>query len=94
MKVALEAGYRHVGERGLHGLRHCLDRCAAGGVAWQQPHSPLRVAVSRADCAACYGNETEVGAGLKAAFGSGIKREDVFVTSKLWNTFHRPDLVR
>jgi len=23
----------------------------------------------------------------------GIKREDIFVTSKLWNTFHRPELV-
>lgn len=34
-----------------------------------------------------YGNENEVGEGLKEAFDSGIKREDVFVTSKLWNTY-------
>lgn len=36
-----------------------------------------------------YGNENEVGEGLKEAFDSGIKREDIFVTSKLWNTYHQ-----
>ena len=40
------------------------------------------------DCAAVYGNENEVGSGIKA---SGIKREDIFVTSKVWNTKHHPD---
>lgn len=41
------------------------------------------------DAAFVYGNENEVGQGLKEAFDSGIKREDVFVTSKLWCTYHR-----
>eukprot|EP00056_Hartaetosiga_gracilis_P001399 m.44727 g.44727 ORF g.44727 m.44727 type:complete len:327 (-) comp10622_c0_seq1:1175-2155(-) len=47
------------------------------------------------DCAAIYGNEKEVGEGLKQAFDEGtVTREDIFVTSKLWNTFHTPCDVR
>ncbi|ORX64150.1 aldehyde reductase [Basidiobolus meristosporus CBS 931.73] len=47
------------------------------------------------DCACDYGNEVEVGEGIKAAIGSGVvKREDIFVTSKLWNTFHAREHVR
>lgn len=41
------------------------------------------------DCAADYGNESDVGAGLAEAIGSGkVTRDELFVTSKLWNTFH------
>ena len=36
----------------------------------------------------CYGNEDEVGAGFKEVFASGIKREDLFITTKLWCTYH------
>jgi len=46
------------------------------------------------DGALIYQNESEVGAGIRAKIEEGvIKRADIFVTSKLWNTFHRPDLV-
>ena len=42
------------------------------------------------DCAYAYGNEKEVGEALKEVFdGGAVKREDVFITSKLWNTKHR-----
>jgi len=53
----------------------------------------LRVGYKHIDCALCYNNEPEVGEGLKECFKEGIKREDIFVTSKLWNNYHRPELV-
>lgn len=41
------------------------------------------------DCAADYKNEPEVGEALAGAFKSGIvKREDLFITTKLWNSDH------
>ena len=41
------------------------------------------------DCAAAYGNEAEVGEALSELVGSTVSREDIFITSKLWNTKHR-----
>ncbi|MCM4158009.1 aldo/keto reductase [Gramella sp. AN32] len=44
------------------------------------------------DCAATYGNEAEVGAAFAEVFKNGkIKREDIWVTSKLWNNAHLKD---
>jgi len=40
------------------------------------------------DTAAFYKNETQIGQALKKIFASGIKREEVFITTKLWNTDH------
>lgn len=37
------------------------------------------------DCALIYKNEAEVGEGIRR---SGIPREEIFITSKLWNSFH------
>src|ERR1700735_552999 len=46
------------------------------------------------DCAERYGNEREVGTALQAGLASiGIAREDLFVTTKLWNSNHRPERV-
>src|SRR5580693_4685351 len=46
------------------------------------------------DCAERYGNEREVGRALQAGLtAGGIAREDIFVTTKLWNTNHRPERV-
>ena len=47
------------------------------------------------DCACDYGNEAEVGDGLRAALADGLcRREDLWVTSKLWNTYHARGHVR
>jgi D-xylose reductase len=47
------------------------------------------------DGAADYGNEFEVGRGIANAIEAGVvKREDLFVTTKLWNTFHKKEHVR
>jgi len=40
------------------------------------------------DCAAVYGNEREIGASLQKVMGSGIAREELWITSKLWNDKH------
>lgn len=41
------------------------------------------------DCAAIYGNEKEIGNALRTAFEQGIvRREELWVTSKLWNNAH------
>ena len=40
------------------------------------------------DCAAVYGNEREIGASLQKVMSSGIAREELWVTSKLWNDKH------
>ena len=46
------------------------------------------------DCAERYRNEREVGEALQAGVAAGkIAREDIFVTTKLWNTNHRPERV-
>jgi aldehyde reductase len=46
------------------------------------------------DCAERYHNEREVGEALQAGLAAaGIAREDIFVTTKLWNTNHRPNRV-
>ncbi len=46
------------------------------------------------DCAWIYENESGVGKGLKNAIKSGVKREDLWITSKLWNNRHEPKEVR
>ncbi|XP_062067414.1 prostaglandin-E(2) 9-reductase isoform X1 [Lepus europaeus] len=47
------------------------------------------------DSAYFYKNEKEVGLAIRSKIADGtVKREDIFYTSKLWCTFHRPELVR
>ena len=47
------------------------------------------------DGACDYGNEKECGEGVKKAIDDSlVKREDLFIVSKLWNTFHQPQHVK
>jgi len=47
------------------------------------------------DGAGDYGNEKEAGQGVKRALSEGIvKREELFITSKLWNSFHSEKVVK
>ncbi|EAZ83140.1 aldo/keto reductase [Algoriphagus machipongonensis] len=47
------------------------------------------------DCAAIYQNENEVGEGIAEAIKAGlVKREELFVTSKLWNNSHKYEDVK
>ncbi|KAL1936359.1 hypothetical protein VTP01DRAFT_493 [Rhizomucor pusillus] len=50
----------------------------------------LQAGYRHIDTAFVYRNEKEVGQAIK---DSGIPREELFITTKLWNTCHRPDLV-
>lgn len=56
-----------------------------GEVAKESVKSAIEAGYRHIDTAAAYGNEDSVGEGIKA---SGIKREDLFLTTKLWNDDH------
>jgi diketogulonate reductase-like aldo/keto reductase len=55
----------------------------------------LEVGFRHFDCAERYHNEQAVGDAMQEVFKAGkIQRQDVFVTTKLWNSNHRPDRVK
>lgn len=61
----------------------------------QQVYEAIKLGYRLFDGACDYGNETEVGEGIHKAISEGIvKREDLFVISKLWNTYHDPKHVK
>ncbi len=61
----------------------------------QATQTALEVGFRHFDCAERYRNEEAVGDALQTVFRSGgVRRENVFITTKLWNTNHRPERVR
>src|ERR1700677_3923313 len=64
------------------------------GVTMSATRSALEAGFRHFDCAERYQNEREVGEALQAGLAAGgIAREDIFVTTKVWNTNHRPERV-
>ncbi|KAL1935642.1 hypothetical protein VTP01DRAFT_4782 [Rhizomucor pusillus] len=51
----------------------------------------LQTGYRHLDCAYVYSNEDEVAQGIKE---SGVPRDQLFITSKLWNTHHRPEYIK
>jgi diketogulonate reductase-like aldo/keto reductase len=61
----------------------------------QATKAALGVGFRHLDCAERYRNEAAVGDAIREMFDAGtVQREDLFVTTKLWNTNHRPERVR
>src|SRR3954454_13955765 len=64
-------------------------------VTKQAVRTALEAGFRHFDCAERYRNEAAVGDAMGEVFAAGsIRREDVFVTTKLWNTNHRPERVK
>jgi diketogulonate reductase-like aldo/keto reductase len=61
----------------------------------QATKAALETGFRHLDCAERYRNEEAVGDAIQEAFKAGtLRREDLFVTTKLWNTNHRPERVK
>ena len=65
------------------------DQCA------DTVYNAIKLGYRHLDSACDYGNEIEVGQGIARAIADGLcAREDLIVTSKLWNTYHAPEHVK
>lgn len=68
---------------------------SAEGEVYKAVTEAIKVGYRHIDCAAIYGNEAEIGQALYDVMADGtVKREDLWITSKLWNNSHRSEQVR
>jgi alcohol dehydrogenase (NADP+) len=64
------------------------------GKVYQAVKEAIKIGYRHIDCAAIYGNEEEIGQALKDVIASeGVKRQDLWITSKLWNNAHEEEEV-
>jgi diketogulonate reductase-like aldo/keto reductase len=64
-------------------------------VTTQATKSALEIGFRHLDCAERYQNEEMVGVAIQEVLKAGkVRREDLFITTKLWNNNHRPERVR
>lgn len=69
---------------GTFGSDHCPPDQVSQAVA-----GAIRSGYRLIDCASVYGNEAEIGQVFQQAFDEGVvKREELFITSKVWNDMH------
>lgn len=67
---------------------------APGDVTAQVVYDAVKLGYRHLDCACDYGNEPAVGEALKRLFAEGVcTRADLWITSKLWNTYHAAEHV-
>lgn len=70
---------------GTFGSDRCTSEQVSSAVA-----GAIRVGYRLFDCAACYGNEEQIGQVFQQAFDEGVvERKDLFIMSKVWNDMHR-----
>lgn len=70
---------------GTFGSDHASGEAVAAAVA-----EAIALGYRHIDCAAVYGNEHLIGASLQGAIAGGVARDDLWITSKLWNNRHAP----
>lgn len=65
------------------------------GEVYEAVRAAIKLGYRHIDCAALYGNEPEIGQAFADAFKDGdVKREELWITGKLWNNVHKKDAVR
>ena len=75
---AINKGYKHIDCAYIEGV--LLSFCIYYRNIWVKPFQS-------------YLNETEIGGAFARTIGKTVKREDLFITAKLWNHSHQPDQV-
>jgi diketogulonate reductase-like aldo/keto reductase len=68
---------------GTFGSDHVAAQTVADAV-----YDAVRSGYRHVDCASVYGNEAEIGGSFAKLFAEGLRREDLWVTSKVWNDCH------
>ena len=67
---------------------------AEKGKVYEAVRNAIQIGYRHIDCARIYLNEEEVGSAIADAISAGeVTREELWITSKLWNDSHQPDAV-
>ncbi|MGD1862716.1 MAG: aldo/keto reductase [Leptolyngbyaceae cyanobacterium] len=68
---------------------------SAPGEVYEAVKTAVNLGYRHIDCALIYGNEAEIGRALSECFAAGtVTREEMWITSKLWNDSHAPEDVK